>query len=149
MVDVDKLKAAIAARREGTTPDITIQLDENSFAAEGKSIAIKAAGDVGEVSAMPMGEKMLAEGTENNATVQEYVEALALKLLKHATIRQNMKVKPPGQPPRQMMVDVLIPEALNHVLTVIFSGGEVNDDTLAWKPSAVITKKKKFILPGE
>jgi len=83
---------------------------------------------------------VIGEG-EDVATVEEYAEALAAKIIKHATIQQNMTIKPPGQPPRKMMVDVLLPEALKHVLTVIFSGGEVNDETLKWKPSAVIKPK--------
>ena len=134
MVDVEKLKEAIA-RKQGMAPEVN-----------GKDIALAA---IGAEESEPANEKtMLFAGTENDGTVGEYVEAMALKILKHATIRQNMKVKPPGQPPRQMMVDVLIPEALNHVLMVIFSGGEVTDETLTWKPSQVITNKPKLILNG-
>jgi len=92
--------------------------------------------------------QLLAAGTEDEATVEEYVGALAVKIIRHATIRQQVKIKLPNGAQKQMMVDVLLPEALNHVLTVIFSGKEVNDETLRWKPSAIVTQPKpKLIVP--
>lgn len=83
---------------------------------------------------MASGEDTTAASAEAESTPEEYAEAIALKIVKHATIRQAVRVKMPGLPARQAMVDVLIPEALRHVLTVLFTGGDVSDKALTWTP---------------
>lgn len=83
---------------------------------------------------MASGEDTTAASAEAEGTPEEYAEAIGLKIIKHATIQQVVRMKAPGLPARQAKVDVLIPEALKHVLTVLFTGGDVSDEALTWKP---------------
>lgn len=78
--------------------------------------------------------RMLLGGTADEATENEYVVALGSKIVQHACRMMPMKMKLPNGSHKKVPVLVLNEHALAHVLKVMFSGGEVTDETLTWNP---------------
>ena len=78
--------------------------------------------------------RMLLPGTPDEATENDYVVALGAKILQHACRVMPMKVKIAGGGYQKRPMFVINEHALAHVLKVFFGDGEVNDETLAWKP---------------
>ena len=86
---------------------------------------------------------MLAPGTPNDATVDEYAVTVQNIIMVHATDPMPMKVHGKGR----VMVHVVDWVKMRHVLNVLFGGGEINDKTLAL-PKIEQRPKPTIILPN-
>lgn len=89
---------------------------------------------------------MLAPGTPNDGTVDEYAVTVQNIIMVHAT--DPMPLKIPGK--GRVMVHVVDWLKLRHVLNVLFGGGAINEETLVYKEQKIETRpKSKLILPGQ
>jgi hypothetical protein len=85
---------------------------------------------------------MLAPGTPNDGTVDEYAVTVQNIIKVHCTADMPMKIPGKGR----MIVSVVDWPALRHVLNVLFGPGEKTEETLTYKPPAIEQRPKSTLI---